>query len=126
MSVSIDELRVTLETAARTPLGLKALHGHDEDFDLEIEGSGTFHVGFRGGGLEIDPGPSSRRKALHYSLVQVDEPTLRDIFAGRVSPVEAMEEGKLFLRTRLYGGALLTILFRASYDLARTARMTVA
>jgi hypothetical protein len=30
-----------------------------------------------------------------------------------------MEQGQLFLRTRLYGGALITILLRAAYDLAR-------
>ena len=123
MSVSLDELRTTLEAAARTCLGQKALHGHDEDFDLEIAGSGTFHVAFQGAGLHIAEGASPRQEALHYSSLQVDEPTLRAIFAGRVSPVEAMEDGKLFLRTRLYGGALLTILFRAAYDLAREARL---
>ncbi len=126
MSVSLNELRTTLEAAARTPLGQKALHGHDEDFELEIAGSGKFHVAFKGGGMEIAQGPSPRQQPVHYSLVQLDEPTLRAIFAGQLSPVDAMEEGKLFLRTRLYGGALLTILFRAAYDLAREARLTTA
>jgi hypothetical protein len=126
VSVSLDELRAALEPAARTPLGQKALRGHDEDFDLEIGGSGTFHLSFAGGALEIAQGASPTRQALRYSLVQVDESTLRAIFAGRLSPVEAMEDGKLFLRTRLYGGALLTILFRAAYDLARQAGLAAA
>jgi hypothetical protein len=34
-----------------------------------------------------------------------------------------MEQGKLFLRTRLYGGALLTILLRSAYDLARERKL---
>ena len=115
----LEELRTALDAAARTPLGQKALHGHDEDFDLEVAGAGTFHIAFRGGRLEIAGGPSPRREALRCSLLQIDEPTLRDVLAGRTSPVEAMEAGKLFLRTRLYGGALLTILLRAAYDRAR-------
>ena len=115
----VEDLRAALDAAARTPLGQKALHGHDEDFDLEVAGAGTFHIAFRGGGVEIATGPSPRREALHCNIVQVDEPTLRDVLAGRTSPVEAMEAGTLFLRTRLYGGALLTILLRAAYDQAR-------
>ncbi len=37
-----------------------------------------------------------------------------------------MEAGRLFLRTRLYGGALITILLRAAYDLARSRKLEVA
>jgi hypothetical protein len=118
-SALLDELRTALGGAARTPLGQKALRGHDEDFDLEVGGAGTFHVAFSGGRLEIAEGPSPRREALRCSIVQLDEPTLRDMLAGRTSPVEAMEAGTLFLRTRLYGGALITILLRAAYDQAR-------
>ena len=49
--------------------------------------------------------------------------TLQAIVGGRLSPVAAMEQGKLYLRTRLYGGALITILLRAAYDLARDRRL---
>jgi hypothetical protein len=35
-----------------------------------------------------------------------------------------MEEGKLFLRTRLYGGGLITILLRSCFDLARERRLS--
>jgi hypothetical protein len=122
----IEDLRAALEEAARTPRGQKALHGHDEDFDLEIAGHDTVHVAIAGGQMEVSEGPSPRRQPLHYTLVQVDEPTLRTILAGRISPVEAMEAGRLFLRTRLYGGALITILLRAAYDLARSRKLEVA
>jgi hypothetical protein len=37
-----------------------------------------------------------------------------------------MEQGQLFLRTRLYGGALITILLRAAYDLARERALGAA
>lgn len=122
-SALLDELRAVFEAAAATPRGQKALHGHDEDFDLEVTGVETFHLAFSGGRLRISEGSSPRQQALHYSLVQLDEATLRDILAGRVSPVEAMEAGKLFLRTRLYGGALVTILLRAAYDLAQDKKL---
>lgn len=121
--MQIDELRSVLTAASGTKLGQKALHGHAEDFDLEISGQGTFHLAFTGDSLNINEGPSPRQQAVHYSLVQVDEPTLRAILDGRLSPVDAMEQGKLFLRTRLYGGALITILLRAAYDLARDHRL---
>jgi len=119
----VDHLRAALEAASQTVRGQKALHGHDEDFDLEIAGVGTFHLAFGGGKLEISEGPSPRQQALHYTLVQIDEPTLRAILAGRISPVEAMEQGKLFLRTRLYGGALITILLRTAYDLTHEKKL---
>jgi hypothetical protein len=125
-SAVFDELRAALAAAVETPRGQKAVRGHDEDFDLEIVGRGTVHLAFRGGHLDVAEGPSPRREALHYTLVQLDEPTLRDILEGRTSPVEAMEEGKLFLRTRLYGGALATILLRAAYDLAREKALQAA
>jgi len=114
----LDDLRAALEEASRTVRGQKAIHGHDEDFDLEIAGRGTFHVAIARGQMEIGEGPSSRREPLHYTLVQVDESTLRAILSGAISPVEAMEQGRLFLRTRIYGGALITILLRSAYDLA--------
>ena len=112
-------IRSALEVASRTKRGQLALAGHDEDFQVEIAGHAPIHVEFRGGKLAVRPGPSPRQEPLHYTRVGVDEPTLSAILAGTLSPVEAMEQGKLFLRTRLYGGALITILLRSAYDLAR-------
>lgn len=121
----VDDLRAALNAASDTPRGQRALNGHDEDFELEI-GKEIIHVGIQGGKLTVNPGKSPRREPLHFSRLQTDEPTLRDMLEGRVSPVEAMEEGKLFLRTRLYGGALVTILLRSAYDHARERRLATA
>jgi len=112
-------LRGALEEASGTKRGQLALAGHDEDFQVEVAGHAPIHVEFRGGKLAVRPGPSPRQEPLHYTRVGIDESTLSAILAGTLSPVEAMEQGKLFLRTRLYGGALITILLRSAYDLAR-------
>ena len=77
----------------------------------------------RGGKLAVRAGPSPRQEPLHFTRVQIDGATLQAIVGGQLSPVAAMEQGKLYLRTRLYGGALITILLRAAYDLARDRRL---
>jgi NitT/TauT family transport system substrate-binding protein len=112
-------LRSTLDEASRTERGRSAIAGHDEDFQIEVPGHPPIHVEIAGGKLAIRAGASPRREPLHFTRVQIDDSTLRSILTGTLSPVEAMEQGKLFLRTRLYGGAQITILLRAAYDLAR-------
>jgi hypothetical protein len=126
VSELIDDVRTALTAAGQTVRGNKALHGHDEDFELEIAGYGSIYIGIAGGRTVIERGPSPRREALHFSLIQMDEATLRAILEGRMRPVEAMEAGSLFLRTRLYGGGLITILLRAAYDVARERKLEVA
>jgi len=116
-------LNEALEAASRTKRGQLAVTGHDEDFQVEIDGHAPIHVEIRGGILAVRTGPSPRQEPLHFTRVQLDAETLAAILAGNISPVEAMEQGKLFLRTRLYGGALLTILLRAAYDVARERRL---
>jgi len=126
MAASGDIFKVlneALESASRTKLGQLAVTGHDEDFQVEIDGHAPIHVEIRGGKLAVRAGASPRQEPLHFTRVQLDADTLAAILAGNISPVEAMEQGKLFLRTRLYGGALLTILLRAAYDLARARRL---
>jgi len=119
----LDILRGALELAGQTKRGQLALHGHDEDFQLEIDGQAPIHVEIRGGKLAVRAGPSPRQEPLHFTRVQIDGATLQAIVGGQLSPVAAMEQGKLYLRTRLYGGALITILLRAAYDLARDRRL---
>ena len=121
----LDDLRTALNAASDTPRGQRAVNGHDEDFEIEV-GKEVFHLGIRGGKMTVNAGPSPRHEPLHFSRLQLDEATLRDIVEGRVSPVEAMEAGRLFLRTRLYGGALATILLRSAYDLARARKLSAA
>jgi hypothetical protein len=113
------DLRTALEEASRTPRGQLVLAGHNEDFQVEIAGHEPIHVEIADKRLAVRPGPSSRQEPLHFTRIQIDETTLRSILEGNLTPVEAMEEGKLFLRTRLYGGAQFTILLRSAYDLAR-------
>lgn len=123
MAELLDTLRAALDEAGRTARGQRALTGHDEDFQLDITEHEPIYVGISGGALQVRSGPSPRREALRFTRVQLDEATLLAILDGVISPVEAMEQGRLFLRTRLYGGALLTILLRAAYDLARERKL---
>ncbi len=119
----VGDLQRALEAAARTQQGERVLAGHDEDFEIAVGGRATVHVAIAGGRMTVGLGPSPRRTPLQFTRVEVDEDTLREILCGRVSPVEAMEQGRLFLRTRLYGGALITILLRVAYDQAREERL---
>ena len=119
----LEILRSALESAGQTKRGQLALNGHDEDFQIEIDGQAPIHVEIRAGKLAVRAGPSPRQEPLHFTRVQLDGATLQAIVAGQLSPVAAMEQGKLYLRTRLYGGALITILLRAAYDLARERRL---
>jgi hypothetical protein len=116
-----EELKVALTRASRTNIGKLVLAGHNEDYELQIKGNKQpICVSIADGKMRVFNGPSKKQKEpLSRTRVQVDERTLRSLLAGEISPVEAMDSGKLFLRTRLYGGAQITILFRAAYDLAR-------
>ena len=119
MSDVFSDFKAALEAAAKTRRGAKAVAGHDEDFEVEVKGQPPIHVGFAGGKMIVNKGPSPRQEPLHFTRIEIDEASLRSILAGKISPVDAMEAGKLFVRTRLYGGALITILLRSAYDLAR-------
>jgi hypothetical protein len=115
-----DELKDALTRASRTDIGKVVLAGHNEDYELQIKGKQQpICVSIADGKMRVRKGPSKQNEPLSRTRVQMDERTLRSLLAGEISPVEAMDSGKLFLRTRLYGGAQITILFRAAYDLAR-------
>jgi SCP-2 sterol transfer family protein len=120
----VERFAAALQQASQTARGQKAVRGHDEDFQVEIDGLQPLHVQIVDGGLSVRPGPSPRQEPLRFTRVQIDPAALRQILDGQLSPVEAMAAGRLFLRTRLYGGAQITILLRAAYDLARDARMS--
>ena len=126
MAEVLDELRSALAQASQTPRGKRAVAGHDEDFEIEVPGHDPIHVEILGNALAVRSGSSPRQEPLRFTRVQLDQATLLDILQGRLSPIEAMEQGKLFLRTRLYGGALLTILLRAAYDLSRERQLAGA
>jgi hypothetical protein len=126
MADVFQDLKKALEAAAKTPRGRRAVEGHDEDFEIEVAGHAPIHLEIKGGRMTVNKGPSPRQEPLHFTRLQLDETTLHAILEGRMSPVDAMEAGKLFLRTRLYGGALGTILLRSAYDLARERKLNAA
>lgn len=126
MADVFNDLKTAFEAAAKTPRGSRAVSGHDEDFEIEIAGHAPIHLEIAGGKMSVNQGPSPRQVALHFTRLELDEATLYDILGGKTSPVDAMEAGKLYLRTRLYGGALVTILLRSAYDLARERKLDAA
>lgn len=123
MTISLSDLIQTLTDASETPLGSKAIRGHNEDYQLEINGHTPISIEIDSGHLSISDGPSPRQLPLRFTRIQLSEETLLSILRGDESPIEAMERGALFIRTRLYGGAQFTMLLRAAYDLARAQRI---
>jgi hypothetical protein len=119
----LSDLQAALEQGSRTPRGQLVLAGHNEDFQIEVTGCEPIHVEIADKRLTVRAGPSLRQEPLRFTRIQIDEASLRSILAGNLTPVEAMEQGKLFLRTRLYGGAQFTILLRAAYDLAKQLKI---
>ena len=117
------DLEAALRAAGGTARGQRALAGHDEHYEFDIEGRAPLYVAISGGALSFGEGPSPKREPLRFSRLELAEGTLRAILGGDVSPVEAMERGELLMRTRLYGGGQMTILLRAAYDLARARRL---
>ena len=117
------KLSAAIEAASRTPRGERAVKGHDETYEFLINDSAHCHFEIAGGQLKFGESPAARREPLRYTRLELSEETLRAILNGDVSPVEAMEQGKLLLRTRLYGGGQMTMLLRAAYDLARASRL---
>jgi len=117
------ELADALAAASKMPRGERAVKGHDEFYEYLVEGRAPFHFQIVGGELRFGQGPAPERLALRYTRLELAEDTLRAILNGDVSPVEAMGQGKLLLRTRLYGGGQMIMLLRAAYDLARARRL---
>lgn len=125
MSGMFDNLSRKLANAGGTELGRKALSGHDEDFQLEIEGYAPIHVEINNNDISVRDEPSPRNVALQFTRIQLSEEVLTAILNGDESPIQAMERGALFIRSRLYGGALFIMLLRAAYDLALKQRLEV-
>lgn len=117
------DLDLALRAASGTPRGQRAVAGHDEHYEFDIEGRAPLHVAIAGGTLSFGEGPAPKREPLRFTRLELTERTLRAILGGDLSPVEAMERGELLMRTRLYGGGQMTILLRAAYDLARARRL---
>jgi hypothetical protein len=117
------ELSAAIEAASRTQQGQRAVNGHDEFYEFLVEGRAPCHFEIAAGGIEFGEGPAPRREPLRYTRLELSESTLRAILSGDLSPVEAMENGRLLLRTRLYGGGQMTMLLRSAYDLARARRL---
>lgn len=120
MAELLAELAAGLRAAGDTSEGARVVAGHDEDFELSIVGHGMVHVAVANGSLSVQPGSSPRQRVLQFTRLELDAQTAREIITGQTSPVEAMSRGSLLLRTRLYGGAVITILLRIAYDLARS------
>ncbi|MDE3100734.1 MAG: hypothetical protein KGJ98_00700 [Chloroflexota bacterium] len=123
MSALVRSFEEALRRASATELGRRALAGHDEDYQFDVSGEPTFHVSIEGGALAFEDGPSPQREPLSLTRLELSAATLRGIVAGEISPVQAMERGEMFLRTRLYGGGQMTVLMRAAYELARQQRL---
>jgi hypothetical protein len=97
--------------AAESRAGAGVVAAHDEDYELFLRGDDTSLVlSMRGGRIYIvavaTPGFCS------YTRATLDAGVLPEIAAGILTPTEAVEEGRILLQSRLYGGGQLLRLMR--------------
>jgi hypothetical protein len=105
------ELVDVLLEAAESRAGGVTVAAHDEDYELFLRGNDSSLVlSMRGGTARIvsaaNPGFCS------YTRATIDADVVPEIAAGRLTPTEAVEEGRILLQSRLYGGGQLLRLMR--------------
>jgi hypothetical protein len=112
MNDIIEEARAFFERAAQTEEARRVLLGHDEDYQFDLADGPSFHVSMQGGALSVQPGPTSRRGYYESTFIETDSRTLRELFSGKLGPVQAIEQRRFNMLIRMYEGCQITILLR--------------
>lgn len=120
MSTSIiSEAATAFGEAAATAEGRRVIAGHDEDYQFDLVDGPDFFVSINAGGVTVHPGRTSKLGYFESTFITTDSRTLGDLFAGRLGPVEAIEQRRFTMLIRMYEGAQVTILLRIAGELAR-------
>jgi hypothetical protein len=115
----IGEMTQALGAAADTEEGRKAIAGHTEDFQFDLDDGGAFYVSLENGVLRVRGGRMSRTGYYDTTYVETNAATLRQLMAGRLRPVEAIEQNRFRMVIRMYEGCQITILLRIAGEAAR-------
>lgn len=114
----VAETRTALAEAANTTEGKKALAGHDEDYQFDLDDGTAFYVSISGGNAAVYDGRTSKTGYFETTYVETDETTLRQLYSGKLRPVDAIEQNRFRMVIRMYEGCQITILMRIAGELS--------
>ena len=114
----IAELARALGEAANTDEGKKALVGHNEDYQFDLDDGTAFYVSIENDGLLVRPGKMPKTGYYETTYVETDAATLRLLIGGKLRPVDAIEQNRFRMVIRMYEGCQITILLRIAGDLS--------
>ena len=114
----IAETAAALATAAKTEEGKKALAGHDEDYQFDLDDGTAFWVSIAGGKVVVREGRTKKSGYFETTYVETDAKTLRQLYSGKLRPVDAIERNRFRMVIRMYEGCQITILMRIAGERA--------
>jgi len=115
----IEEAKSIFARAAETVEGRYALEGHDEDYQFKLKDAHSFYVSIQGGKLIVASGDTPKTGYFECTYIETDSQTLRELFSGKLRPVEAIEQRRFNMLIRMYEGCQITILLRICGELIR-------
>ncbi len=115
----LQEARDFFARAAETSEGQWVLQGHDEDYQFDLADGPSFYVSIHGGRLSVHPGRTPKTGYFETTYIGTDTRTLRELFSGKLRPVDAIEQRRFNMLIRMYEGAQITILLRIGGEIAR-------
>jgi hypothetical protein len=115
----VQEATAFFTRAATTDEAKRVLKGHDEDYQFDLTDGPSFYVSVESGGIAVHAGRTPKTGYFETTYVETDSATLRDLFAGKLRPIEGIEQRRFRMLIRMYEGAQITILLRIGGEQAR-------
>ncbi|HEY4211658.1 MAG TPA: hypothetical protein VGM84_09280 [Steroidobacteraceae bacterium] len=101
--------------ASATEDGRRTVAAHDEQYELGVGGDdGLLILEMRQGQMIVLPVSERAPEFCRYTRVDFLGTAISDIASQSLTPTEAVEEGRILLRSRLYGGGQFLRLLRLS------------
>ena len=112
---TLSAVVAALLDAAVSPTGRSVVGAHDEQYELGDGGDdGLIVLDLRGGDARLLPTSQRTPVFCGYTRVDFEPSVVTDLATGAITPAEAVEEGRILLRSRLYGGGQFLRLLRVA------------
>jgi hypothetical protein len=116
-STTLGPLLSAMSAAAGTARGREIVGGHDEDYEVSVQGEPGILIRMRGGDLSVHDVSEGEPAFCTYTRVEFEPQTISAIAAGATTPAEAANSGGMLMRSRLYGGGQFMTLLRLAQKL---------